>query len=375
MRSTNKDLGAFGVSRYAGVAARFNSLALVCALVPFLGIACDSSAGDKTSTGEPPPDTPTRAQIDAALEQARMDVAKESKAQDKPKQEESFETEKLEAPQPDDPLEASASAKDSLEALPRLDISQLNARTRTLVLSILEGEPSACGKSHSLATSLKTDPGCIESQAVAQLVIDNIRTGRSELSTRALAAQVSKALVPQPMNTGGRPVYGSARAPVTLVVFADFECPHCAREAPRLRRAVDDSRGQAKMVYKHYPLSHHPAAKRAAAASEAVFAQNPEAFWKLHAWIFANQRKLFSDPTTSDEKIRKQVETLSISMTRYDTYVRNERGAGIVSGDHSDGRRVGVSSTPVVFVNGRRLDSQLWSGSIKKWIEFALRQP
>jgi protein-disulfide isomerase len=347
-------------------------MALVCALMSLLvGAACDS--GDKASASELAADTPTRAQIDAALEQARQDVAKESKALGETKSEEPVEPVELEGSKPQEEPEANASAKDSLEALPGLDISQLNPRTSALALSILEGEPSACGKSHSLATSVKIDPGCIESQAVAQLVIDNIRTGRSELSTRTLAAQVSKALVPQPMNTGGRPVYGSARAPVTLVVFADFECPHCAREAPRLRRAVDESRRKAKMVYKHFPLSHHPAAKRAAAASEAVFAQNPDAFWKLHAWIFANQRKLFSDPESSDEKIRKQVETLGISMARYDSFVVNKRGVGTVSGDHSDGRRVGVSGTPVVFVNGRRLDSQLWSGSLKKWIEFALR--
>jgi protein-disulfide isomerase len=350
---------------------------LIVATSAVSGIACDPGNEAELPSIDAPSDQPSQADIDAALEKARSEIATKNAA-------------KAAAEPPADasepavtgvPARDGGSARggteqgdDPLAGITDLDLSQLNAAKREVAGRVLDSEPSGCGKSHSLITSMKTDPACIESRVIAELLIDNLRTGRDELELRRLASKATRALTPQSISVGGRPVYGRSSAPVTIVVFADFECPHCAREAPKVRRVVDESKGKAKLVYKHYPLSHHPGAKRAAAASEAVFAQNPKAFWEFHAWIFANQGKLFSDPPALDGKLREKAAQLGLNMARYDGFVRNERGVGNVQSDHSDGRRAGVSSTPAVFVNGRHVSALLWGGSLSRWIDFALRR-
>ncbi|MFQ5540843.1 MAG: DsbA family protein [Candidatus Paceibacteria bacterium] len=89
-------------------------------------------------------------------------------------------------------------------------------------------------------------------------------------------------------------IFGNPDAPVTIVEFSDFECPFCQRLHPTLSRVVEESDGQVRWVYRHFPLSSiHPQAESAAAASECVarLAGN-DAFWEFGSFLFENQRRL-----------------------------------------------------------------------------------
>ncbi|MGH9572741.1 MAG: thioredoxin domain-containing protein [Candidatus Acidiferrales bacterium] len=103
------------------------------------------------------------------------------------------------------------------------------------------------------------------------------------------------------LNIARNPVIGPEAAPITLVEFADFECPHC-KEFNDDFAAVRAKYPQVRLVYKDYPLVDiHPWAETAAVAGRCAYMQSPDAFWKMHDVIFKNQDNITADtgPTRS----------------------------------------------------------------------------
>ena len=174
------------------------------------------------------------------------------------------------------------------------------------------------------------------------------------------------ALRPREINIKGRPVYGNERAPVTVVVFADFECPHCRQEAPVLRQAIDQFRGRAKLVYKHFPLSGHVRAKAAAIAT--VIAMEQGKFWEMHDIVFENQT------TLEDADIRRYAQKIGLDMAKFDAAYKAKIGQDFVEEDRMEGEKLDISGTPAVFVNGRYMNPYLFGGTITGWIDDALRR-
>src|SRR6185503_13840945 len=88
--------------------------------------------------------------------------------------------------------------------------------------------------------------------------------------------------------TGKDPQWGNADAPVTVVIFSDFQCPFCSRVGPTLKQ-IKDTYGPQKlrMVWKNQPLPFHQNARPAAVAAQTVFALGGnDAFWKFHDTAF-----------------------------------------------------------------------------------------
>ncbi len=94
---------------------------------------------------------------------------------------------------------------------------------------------------------------------------------------------------------GGEPVRGSRKAPVTLAIFSDFQCPYCARMA-RIVNGLSQIEGdRLRVVYHYYPLSFHAWAKPAAEAAACAQRESDNAFWSLHDFLFAHQREISLD--------------------------------------------------------------------------------
>ena len=97
------------------------------------------------------------------------------------------------------------------------------------------------------------------------------------------------------VNMGGvtlddRPTQGPADAPVTIVEFADFECPFCAHAFSVIEALVNSTyKGKVKVIFKAYPLNVHPWAIKAAEAAECARLQNPETFWDFARYFYTNQ--------------------------------------------------------------------------------------
>ena len=141
-------------------------------------------------------------------------------------------------------------------------------------------------------------------------------------------------------------VRGPSDAPVTLVEYADFECPFCGQAEPVVRELLADH-GDIRYVWRHLPLRDvHPHAQFAAEASEAAARQG--AFWGMHDLLLDHQGELL----TAD--LLGYAEQLSLDVARFSTDLHRHAGAARVAQDVDSADLSGVSGTPTFFLNGRR---------------------
>jgi protein-disulfide isomerase len=156
------------------------------------------------------------------------------------------------------------------------------------------------------------------------------------------------ALLTPPVNADDH-AQGPGNAPVTLVEYGDFECPHCGRAYPivkEVRRRLGDG---LRLVFRHFPLTQsHPHAERAAEATEAAAAQGE--FWAMHDELFTHQDAL------DDVHLVGYAAKLGLDTDRFTSDLENGTYADRVREDVRSGIWSGVNDTPTFFINGRRHD-------------------
>ena len=141
-------------------------------------------------------------------------------------------------------------------------------------------------------------------------------------------------------------VRGPDQAPVTLVEYADFECPYCGRAEPVIRELLAGY-GDLRYVWRHLPLTDvHPHALLAAEGAEAAARQGK--FWPMHDQLLDHQGAL-----TANDLIRYAGE-LGLDIEQFTRDLRNHAGEAKIAADVDSADLSGVSGTPTFFVNGRR---------------------
>jgi protein-disulfide isomerase/uncharacterized membrane protein len=173
------------------------------------------------------------------------------------------------------------------------------------------------------------------------------------------------------------PVRGPASAAHTVVVFSDFQCPYCGRFAPLLHYVQqslspgnDISRAPFKIVWKHYPLNpdcnpgrkalmqafpkakteHEYACDAAAAAEAARLLGGNDAFWKMHDLLFAGQSQFSRHP------YKQFASQIGLDPDQFEKVRKDPATLQRVTQDAILGNRLGVRTTPTVFLDGRRVD-------------------
>lgn len=146
---------------------------------------------------------------------------------------------------------------------------------------------------------------------------------------------------------GDDPAWGPPAAPVTIVEFADFECPACKDSLPVLRQLRDLYKDQVRLVYRDFPLSSHPQARPAAEAAHCAHEQGK--FWAYHDALFAQA----PDLKTSDYVTL--VDRLGLNPAEFTACLAGARPRAAVARDLADAQGLGLSGTPTFFINGRYL--------------------
>ena len=169
--------------------------------------------------------------------------------------------------------------------------------------------------------------------------------------TAAAAASPGPALVDSDrLPTADAPSLGPASAPLTVVVFSDFQCPYCARG----RLVASDLRAlfpaAVRVVWRNLPLIRHPMAHQAAEAAMEVRAQvGDEAFWRYHDLLFAHQAEL------SRESLLRDARLVGVDPSRFERALDEGTHRAAVDGDAALAERLGIDGTPAFVLNGTRV--------------------
>jgi len=165
------------------------------------------------------------------------------------------------------------------------------------------------------------------------------------LTWKGLRMTTSTAL--DPPVTDRDHVRGSSHALVTIVEYAEFECPHCGRAYHIVKQLLEEAGDRVRFVFRHFPRDDvHPFSERSAMAAEAAAAQG--SFWEMHDFLFERQHQL------EYEDLRRHALQLGLDVDRFDREVANRTYWARVTGDVRSGIENGVTSTPTFFVNGIR---------------------
>jgi NhaA family Na+:H+ antiporter len=141
----------------------------------------------------------------------------------------------------------------------------------------------------------------------------------------------------------------SLDAPVVLVEYGDYECPHCQEVYPILYELKERMGNRISYVYRHFPISRqHPNAQLAAEAAEAAAAQGK--FWEMHHRLFTHQNELGFDD------LLRHAAAISLDTDLFRRALEEHTYANRVREDFMSGVRSGVNGTPTFYINGTRYD-------------------
>jgi protein-disulfide isomerase len=161
-------------------------------------------------------------------------------------------------------------------------------------------------------------------------------------------------------------VQGDEHALVTLVEYGDYECPHCGRAYPIVKRVQKHFGERVRVVFRNFPLGEmHPHAESAAETAEFAGAQGK--FWEMHDLLFENQDRLGGGLYLElAQELGLASEDLREALEKREFQAR-------VRADFAGGVRSGVNGTPTFFINGQRHDAAFEYGDLVEAIDRAMK--
>jgi protein-disulfide isomerase len=182
------------------------------------------------------------------------------------------------------------------------------------------------------------------------------------LGTPVIVAQ-AQAQARAPVNND--PTRGPADAPVTLVMFCDFQCPECGRSGEAVSEVLG-RRSDVRLVYRDFPIEHsHPLA--ALAAEAAACAQDQGRYWEMWDRLYANPQSL------DGPSLRRHARAVGLNGTLFDECLSSSRHRAEWQADRKEGLEAGVTGTPAFFINGQKFEGEVTADELEQLIAGARR--
>ena len=166
---------------------------------------------------------------------------------------------------------------------------------------------------------------------------------------------------------------GSKSPKVTIIEYADYQCPGCSAAAPKAKALVEKYKDHVRLIFRNFPIaSSHPNARAAAAVAEAAGLQGK--FWEMNKLLYTNQDAWKNANITDRDNIFKSyAEQLKLNIDQYKTDLASNKVKNKIDFDMALGRKHGVAATPTFYVNGKNTEMDS-SGSIESSVKEALKK-
>jgi protein-disulfide isomerase len=245
---------------------------------------------------------------------------------------------------------------------PGVDVSKLDNFQKKVFFRVANTEASICGQAQSLLQSAKAqkDP-CRRSLNALRYVARLVEQGYTDSEISESLSKRYRSTSPKSIDVADAPMKGSPTAKVTLVEFADYECPHCKRLQPVLRQILDEFHSDVKVYFKHYPLPQHTNARLAAEA--AVAAQRQGKFWQFQDMLWDKQDEL------TPVEIEKIAKDSGLDVTKFRQDLDSQPVKARVQKDRAEGQALGLQATPTLYIDGREYTDPKDTESLREWIK------
>jgi len=252
-----------------------------------------------------------------------------------------------------------ASQADANVELPGVDTRGFTPREKREFSGYVKRLQSPCpGVAVPLAECVLERRACSNCLPAALAVAKAVREGMAPEQVEEIYKQRFDLGSVKSIPTDGSPARGPDAAPVTLVEFADFECPFCQHIAPQLDQLCEQKSTTVRFVFKFMPLSMHPRGEPAARAAIAAQAQGK--FWEMHHQLFANGAHL------EDSDLDAYARSVGLDVDRFHADMRSAATKARLDADRKLADDLGVKGTPTIFINGRQYDGK---ADLGEWID------
>jgi protein-disulfide isomerase len=233
------------------------------------------------------------------------------------------------------------------QILPRADLTGLNGVQRAQFLEIAGDTFDYAGCNDTLARCLGATVKDRHAPRMAQLVKGLLLESYTpSVIIEMVERYYSSFPKRQKLRDDDCAILGDPRAPIAVVEFSDFQCPHCATAAKPLRDLVEARKDKVRLCAKHFPLPSHPRAQPAAACAE--YARAHGKFWEMSERLYARQDEL------DDAQLKSFARELGLDGNAMLKEVYAGKFDAIIERHKREGTAAGVRATPTLFYNGRQ---------------------
>lgn len=261
----------------------------------------------------------------------------------------------------EDPTKEKPGPDTPVVTLEGVDTSSLTQREKNEFSSYVSELLSPCPSVPvPIAQCVKDKRDCSACLPAAKYVVRGVKDGMTrEQIERAYKNRFDPANV-KSVPIDGSPTKGAESAPITIVEFADFQCPSCAQLAPALDKVVESRKSDVRLAYKFYVLGRFPSSEPAARAAIAAGKQGK--FWEMH-------KKIFATPMLDQQVLDGMAKELGLDLARFHADMQATETSERIAKDKKLGEDLEIEGTPSLFINGRAYDGRQ---DLNEWLDLEL---